>query len=104
MASQTAPETSASGESLKSLFGQRLEPYLALSKSAKGAGCVQLIKDALAAPGVMVFGELLDMPNVVEVSVHANATLFLSLAVCKPSAVSVCGDLTMQLCFFSRIS
>ncbi|KAF9365873.1 hypothetical protein BGX34_007822 [Mortierella sp. NVP85] len=70
MASQTAPETSASGESLKSLFGQRLEPYLALSKSAKGAGCVQLIKDALAAPGVMVFGELLDMPNVVELKAH----------------------------------
>ncbi|KAI8346290.1 hypothetical protein B0O80DRAFT_419545 [Mortierella sp. GBAus27b] len=66
MASSTTTETSASGESLKSLFGQRLEPYLALSKSAKGAGCVQLIKDALAAPGVMVFGELLDMPNVVE--------------------------------------
>lgn len=68
MASPTVPETSVAGESLKSLFGQRLEPYLALSKSAKGAGCVQLIKDALAAPGVMVFGELLDMPNVVEVS------------------------------------
>ncbi|KAF9995486.1 hypothetical protein BGZ65_008877 [Modicella reniformis] len=66
MASSAVPETSASGESLKSLFGQRLEPFLALSKSAKGAGCVQLIKDALAAPSVMVFGELLDMPNVIE--------------------------------------
>lgn len=60
-------ETPASGESYKSLFGQRLEPYLALSKSAKGAGCVQLIKDVLTAPGVLVFGELLEMPNVVEV-------------------------------------
>ncbi|KAF8939849.1 hypothetical protein EDD21DRAFT_162159 [Dissophora ornata] len=66
MASSTAAEAPTSGESFKSLFGQRLEPYLALSKSAKGAGCVQLIKDALAAPGVMVFGELLDMPNVAE--------------------------------------
>ncbi|KAG0365647.1 hypothetical protein BGZ54_006349 [Gamsiella multidivaricata] len=66
MATSIAAETSTSGESFKSSFGQRLEPYLALSKSAKGAGCVQLIKDVLAAPGVMVFGELLDMPNVVE--------------------------------------
>ncbi|KAG0305904.1 hypothetical protein BGZ98_003309 [Dissophora globulifera] len=66
MASSTTTQSQASGESFKSLFGQRLEPYLALSKSAKGAGCVQLIKDALAAPGVMVFGELLDMPNVAE--------------------------------------
>lgn len=60
-------ETSATGESFKSVFGRRLEPYLALSKSAKGAGCVQLIKDVLTAPGVVVFGELLAMPNVVEV-------------------------------------
>ncbi|GJJ74498.1 COP9 signalosome complex subunit 7 [Entomortierella parvispora] len=58
--------TDKPAESFKSLFGQRLEPYLALSKSAKGAACAQLIRDVLAAPGVMVFGELLDMPNVVE--------------------------------------
>ncbi|KAG0075549.1 COP9 signalosome complex subunit 7a [Podila epicladia] len=56
----------ASTESFKSPFGRRLEPHLALSKSAKGAACVQLIKDVLAAPGVVVFGELLDMPNVVD--------------------------------------
>ncbi|KAF9436993.1 COP9 signalosome complex subunit 7a [Entomortierella beljakovae] len=60
------------GESFKTTFGQRLEPYLALSKSAKGAGCVQLIKDVLTAPGVLVFGELLDMPNVVELKSHAD--------------------------------
>ncbi|KAF9580031.1 hypothetical protein BGW38_003478, partial [Lunasporangiospora selenospora] len=58
------------GESFKSLFGQKLEPYLALSKSAKGAASVQLIKDVLAAPGVMVFGELLDMPNIAELKDH----------------------------------
>ncbi|KAF9132535.1 hypothetical protein BGW39_011887 [Mortierella sp. 14UC] len=65
MASASA-DTPATGESFKSVFGRRLEPYLALSKSAKGAGCVQLIKDVLTAPGVFVFGELLAMPNVVE--------------------------------------
>ncbi|KAF9155459.1 COP9 signalosome complex subunit 7a [Actinomortierella ambigua] len=61
------PPTAPAAElNLKSVSGQRLEPYLALSKSAKGAACVQLIKDVLAAPGVYVFGELLDMPNVAE--------------------------------------
>ncbi|KAF8986429.1 COP9 signalosome complex subunit 7a [Entomortierella lignicola] len=66
MSTSTTADSATSAESLKSVFGQRLEPYLALSKSAKGAGCVQLIKDAMAAPGVMVFGELLDMPNVAD--------------------------------------
>ncbi|KAK3822124.1 MAG: COP9 signalosome complex subunit 7-like protein [Linnemannia gamsii] len=69
MASASA-DTPATGESFKSVFGRRLEPYLALSKSAKGAGCVQLIKDVLTAPGVFVFGELLAMPNVVELKAN----------------------------------
>ncbi|GES85943.1 fizzy-related protein homolog [Rhizophagus clarus] len=68
---------------LSSSARQRLEPYLLLSKSAKGGACVQLIKDALAAPGVYVFAELLDMPNVAElqnneqhVSYHTLLRLF----------------------------
>ncbi|KAG0230897.1 COP9 signalosome complex subunit 7a [Actinomortierella wolfii] len=60
------PAPAAVELNLKSVPGQRLEPYLALSKSAKGAACIQLIKDVLSAPGVYVFGELLDMPNVAE--------------------------------------
>lgn len=43
-------------------------PFLINSKSAKGAACVQLVKDALAAPGLYVFAELLDMPNVRELA------------------------------------
>jgi len=35
-----------------------------LAKSAKGAAAVELIKQVLEAPGVYVFGELLDMPNI----------------------------------------
>ncbi|KAI9032239.1 hypothetical protein DFJ74DRAFT_653707 [Hyaloraphidium curvatum] len=42
----------------------RLEQYLLLIKSAKGAAAAQLIQDALGAPGVFVFAELLDHPNV----------------------------------------
>ncbi|KAG0278087.1 hypothetical protein BGZ95_004753 [Linnemannia exigua] len=71
MASANA-DIPATGESFKSVFGRRLEPYLALSKSAKGAGCVQLIKDVLTAPGVFVFGELLAMPNVVELKANPD--------------------------------
>ena len=41
-----------------------LEQFVLLAKNARGAGAVELIKQALEAPGVFVFGELLDMPNI----------------------------------------
>ena len=41
-----------------------LEQFVLLAKNARGAAAVELIKQALEAPGVFVFGELLDMPNV----------------------------------------
>lgn len=44
-----------------------LEQYILLAKSAKGAAAVELIKQVLVAPGIYVFGELLDMPNIQEV-------------------------------------
>lgn len=45
-----------------------LEQFVLLAKTAKGAAALELVKQALEAPGVYVFGELLDMPNVKEVS------------------------------------
>ncbi|CEG83382.1 hypothetical protein RMATCC62417_17311 [Rhizopus microsporus] len=47
---------------------QKLEPFLLLSKSAKGIACCQLIMDALNAPGVFVFTELYESPNIVQAS------------------------------------
>ena len=47
--------------------GQNQEQVLLLAKSAKGAALATLIHQVLEAPGVYVFGELLDMPNVREV-------------------------------------
>jgi len=44
--------------------GNPLEQFVLLAKTAKGAAAVELIKQALEAPGVYVFGELLDMPNI----------------------------------------
>ncbi|XP_052759993.1 COP9 signalosome complex subunit 7a-like [Mya arenaria] len=45
-----------------------LEQFVLLAKSAKGAGAVELIKQVLEAPGVYVFGELLEMPHIQELS------------------------------------
>lgn len=47
-----------------------LEQFVLLAKSTKGAACTELVKQALEAPGVYVFGELLDNPNITEVSWH----------------------------------
>lgn len=45
-----------------------LEHYVALAKMAKGAACLDLIHQVLEAPGVYVFGELLQIPSIMEVS------------------------------------
>ena len=45
----------------------KLEPYLLMSKSAKGAAATKLIQDATSAPGVFVFSELLEMPSIQDV-------------------------------------
>lgn len=44
--------------------GNPLEQFVLLAKNAKGAAAVELVKQALEAPGVYVFGELLDMSNI----------------------------------------
>lgn len=48
-------------------FLAKLEPFLLISKSAKGAAAAKLILDATSSPGVLVFGELLDAPSIQEV-------------------------------------
>ena len=45
----------------------KLEQYLLMSKAAKGAAAAKLIQDATSAPGVFVFAELLEQPNIHEV-------------------------------------
>jgi len=49
---------------LTNVSGNPLEQFVLLAKNARGAAAVELIKQALEAPGVFVFGELLDMPNI----------------------------------------
>lgn len=50
-----------------------LEQFVLLAKTTKGAACVELIKQVLDAPGVYVFGELLDMPNITELGVGPDS-------------------------------
>lgn len=47
--------------------GTGLQSFCLLAKSAKGKACTAVIEQALQAPNVFVFGELLDMPNVKQV-------------------------------------
>ncbi|KPV73530.1 uncharacterized protein RHOBADRAFT_38090, partial [Rhodotorula graminis WP1] len=46
------------------------QPYLLLAKSARGAGAANLVSQAVAAPGVYVFGELLDQPSIRDLANH----------------------------------
>ena len=52
---------------LGSHFSAKLEPFVLMAKSAKGAAAAKLVQDATSAPGVYVFAELLDAPSVQEV-------------------------------------
>lgn len=52
---------------LGSNFSAKLEPFLLMAKSLKGAAAAKLIQDATSAPGVFVFSELLELPNIQEV-------------------------------------
>jgi len=57
-------------------FPAKLEPFLLMSKSAKGAAAAKLIQDATSAPGVFVFAELLDLPNIQELAKSEQHTPF----------------------------
>lgn len=45
----------------------KLEPFLLIAKSVKGAAAAKLVQDTISAQGVFVFAELLELPNVQEV-------------------------------------
>ena len=52
----------------------RLEPFLLISKSVKGAAAAKLVQDVTSAPGVFVFAELLELPNIQEVCTKRHPT------------------------------
>ncbi len=69
---------------LGSNFAAKLEPFLLMSKSAKGAAAAKLIQDATSAPGVFVFAELLELPNIQEVPIYSP---FIHILNCDSSLV-----------------
>lgn len=62
-------------ESAPTITHNPLEQFVLLAKSAKGAACLELIKQVLEAPGVHVFGELLVMPNILEVNSNFHSPI-----------------------------
>lgn len=56
-----------------------LEQFVLLAKTAKGAAALELIKQAIETPGVHVFGELLDMPNIKELENSQHAVYWNTL-------------------------
>jgi hypothetical protein len=62
---EQAAATAATAPS--STVAQNVERLLLLLKSARGASCINLIQQALSTPGVYVFAEFLEAPNVQEV-------------------------------------
>ncbi|GAA5991650.1 hypothetical protein JCM10908_001073 [Rhodotorula pacifica] len=60
----------------------QLEPFILLSKSARGAAAAGLIEKATAAPGVYVFSELLQQPSIKDLASseqHAKSYALLEL-------------------------
>ncbi|KAG8765706.1 hypothetical protein FRC12_007353 [Ceratobasidium sp. 428] len=56
-----------------------LEPFLLMSKSAKGAAATKLIADATSATGTYMFAELLEKPNIQELAGNEQHASWLEL-------------------------
>ncbi|KAI5843904.1 hypothetical protein DFP73DRAFT_573498 [Morchella snyderi] len=56
-----------------------LQPYLALAKSATGRAAADLVTQATQAPGVFVFSELLETPNIQALAANADGAKYLDL-------------------------
>ncbi|KAJ3302785.1 hypothetical protein HDU76_005471, partial [Blyttiomyces sp. JEL0837] len=66
--SSAPPAAATTTPSTPSTTSTALEAFLLLAKSTKGSACVQLIQDALNAPGVFVFAELMEVQNVADIA------------------------------------
>ena len=65
----TVSGNSTNKHSSSSTYGSPLlEQFVLLAKGTKGAAAAELIKQALDSPGIYVFSELIDVPNIQEVS------------------------------------
>ncbi|KAL7747587.1 hypothetical protein RI367_007028 [Sorochytrium milnesiophthora] len=58
---------------------QRLEPFLLLARSARGAAAAALIRKVLGATNVYVFSELLDMPSIQDLAKNEEQKVYWEL-------------------------
>jgi COP9 signalosome complex subunit 7 len=75
----TGSETAATTTSTEKAASNPLEQFVLLAKTAKGAAALELIKQVVETPGVHVFGELLDMPNIRELENGPHAVYWKTL-------------------------
>lgn len=73
VASQLARDQPAGNVAMQGASTAHLEQFLILAKSAKGSAVIELIKQVLDSPHIFVFGELLDLPSIKEVSAASAA-------------------------------
>lgn len=65
-------------------FSAKLEPFMLMAKSMKGAAAAKLVQDATAAPGVFVFSELLELPNIQEVRIaYGSFEIYSIMTICS---------------------
>ncbi|GAA5940622.1 PCI domain-containing protein [Sporobolomyces koalae] len=69
-ASSTRRAASSAPQGPKFGVASKLEPFALLAKSARGAGAASLFGQAISAPGVYVFSELLHHPNIRDIAVN----------------------------------
>lgn len=68
-----------SAASLATMEGSQhaaLQGFLALAKTTRGRAAAALVHNCIAKPGVVVFGELLQQPNIAAVGASAVTPLF----------------------------
>ncbi|GAA6011125.1 hypothetical protein JCM11491_006735 [Sporobolomyces phaffii] len=69
-ASATPKPASSAPQGPKFGVPSKLEPFTLLAKSARGAGAANLISQAVSAPGVYVFSELLQLPSISDLATN----------------------------------
>lgn len=90
MAMRTGNMLIDESETKKPVAHNPLEQFILLAKGTKGAACQDLIKTVLEAPGVYVFSELLEHPNIREVSTVVDDSLNYSWKIVRKSIHSLC--------------
>ena len=65
----------------KGCLSAPLEQFTLLARSARGAAAAELVRRALEAPGLHVFGELLDAPNIQDLETAGHGPLLTLLRI-----------------------